>query len=411
MDLPHLRAVLRKSLPEHMIPSRFIGLSRLPVTRSGKIDRKALPDVIGETALSVYEPPSSNTERLVAKVFGELLMAKQVSRHDGFFALGGDSLSCIHLVTRLEQETGKAVAVRDVFEVPTVEGLAARIVSGPQPYSPLVRFRQVTAERKIGQRTIVCFPPAGGLPTLFGQEPVLRAWQPFGCVLGIQARGMRPIETSFTSYSEMLSCYISAITGSIATPLIFVGWSLGGKVAHDVATRLQALGYDIDAIVILDCSAVGNQNGWDDASPNDPYNINIDQVLLEFDPKMSVDFISNLSEDEKVVRVAAVFADIGVFPAQISAQDTKFAHQLLLGMVSQAQLLEGRTAPGYFHGPTLLVRGQENAQKQNDPYLGWTDYCSNIDLLDVKHRHMKLLVGDAAIEVAKVIATWLKGLF
>ncbi|MTH94761.1 condensation domain-containing protein, partial [Roseibium sp. RKSG952] len=139
-DLAALRAELKKVLPDHMIPSRFAGLASLPLTASGKIDHKALPDVAGSVARSAFAAPVTASEQQVADAFCALLDVEQAGRHDGFFELGGHSLSAVRLVARLEQHTGQALGVRDVFEEPTVAGLAARLeaAGGQRDSLPLV---------------------------------------------------------------------------------------------------------------------------------------------------------------------------------------------------------------------------------------------------------------------------------
>ncbi|WP_310622429.1 phosphopantetheine-binding protein [Flexibacterium corallicola] len=125
IDLVALRTSLKRSLPDYMVPSQFVGLSCLPLMLSGKVDRKALPDVSGEVVQSRFIAPANATEQLVASIFSELLGVEQVGREDNFFALGGHSLRAVQLVTRLQAATGKAVTVRDVFEAPTVIDLSA----------------------------------------------------------------------------------------------------------------------------------------------------------------------------------------------------------------------------------------------------------------------------------------------
>ncbi|WP_196223154.1 AMP-binding protein, partial [Roseibium sp. RKSG952] len=124
LDLGHLRLELKKSLPDHMIPSRFVGLGNMPLTASGKVDLKALPLVEGTVVQATYEAPVSPIEGLVAEAFEAVIGIERAGRRDSFFELGGHSLSAVRLAARLERSTGMFVAVRDVFERPTVAGLA-----------------------------------------------------------------------------------------------------------------------------------------------------------------------------------------------------------------------------------------------------------------------------------------------
>ncbi len=128
VDLEALRGALRRSLPEHMVPSSFVGIARVPLTSSGKVDRKALPDAnVSATQRVGYAAPRTDEEKAVAEIMADLLDAETVGLHDGFFDLGGHSLLAVRLVTRLARMTGRDLPLRAVFEQPTVQGLAAAL--------------------------------------------------------------------------------------------------------------------------------------------------------------------------------------------------------------------------------------------------------------------------------------------
>ncbi|WP_259299912.1 non-ribosomal peptide synthetase [Streptomyces aurantiacus] len=120
---------LRRTLPDHMVPSAFVELERLPITGNGKLDREALPAPgIEAFAQRAYTAPSTDTERTLAGAWAELLGfdENRVSAHDNFFALGGHSLLITVLIARLK-EHGLDVTVRAVFSSPTLADLAAEI--------------------------------------------------------------------------------------------------------------------------------------------------------------------------------------------------------------------------------------------------------------------------------------------
>ncbi|GAA4960292.1 non-ribosomal peptide synthase/polyketide synthase [Actinoplanes utahensis] len=122
---------LRRSLPEYMIPTVFVALDRLPLTVSGKLDRRALPAPdLGSAAGPTYAEPRSDAERLVAAAFAEVLGRPRVGARDDFFALGGDSILSIGVTSRLRAAFGVQLSPRVLFDHPTVAGLAAA-VEGP----------------------------------------------------------------------------------------------------------------------------------------------------------------------------------------------------------------------------------------------------------------------------------------
>ena len=144
LDLEAVRSGLRQVLPEYMVPSSYVGLRRLPLTSSGKLDRRALPSVEGEVATAEYVAPRDEVEALVAGVFARVLGVERVGVRDGFFDLGGHSLLAVRVVSGLAEATGKELAVRAVFEHPTVEGLA-RVLSALSADSELAAI--VPADR------------------------------------------------------------------------------------------------------------------------------------------------------------------------------------------------------------------------------------------------------------------------
>ncbi|PMS18374.1 hypothetical protein C0Z18_17530 [Trinickia dabaoshanensis] len=125
-----LRAYLLSRLPDYMVPVGFVRLASLPVTANGKLDRRALPAPAGEAfARRHYEAPQGEAEQTLAALWAELLHVDRIGRHDDFFELGGHSIVAMRMVARLHATTGKRVALRTVFEAPTIARLAAAVAA------------------------------------------------------------------------------------------------------------------------------------------------------------------------------------------------------------------------------------------------------------------------------------------
>jgi amino acid adenylation domain-containing protein len=124
-----LRGRLLSELPDYMAPTAYVHLENLPLTPSGKLDRRALPGLNtirmeeGDRSLA----PRTPLEEIVAEIFEELLKLDWVGSMENFFELGGHSLLAIQLVSRVRKVFGVDIGVKIVFEKPTVEGLAGRI--------------------------------------------------------------------------------------------------------------------------------------------------------------------------------------------------------------------------------------------------------------------------------------------
>jgi acyl carrier protein len=111
------RRLLRKRLPEYMVPSLFVGLDGLPLTPNGKIDRKALPNPFAgmEAPRREHVPPATPSEELLASIWREELGVAAIGRNDNFFDLGGHSLLSMRAVYAVEQRTGIRMNPRTMF--------------------------------------------------------------------------------------------------------------------------------------------------------------------------------------------------------------------------------------------------------------------------------------------------------
>ncbi|ACY13665.1 non-ribosomal peptide synthetase [Haliangium ochraceum] len=139
-----IRDQLRDQLPEAMIPQHLVTVSELPRTSSGKIDRLRLPAEVEEDAPSTEPAQLRPVEHVVRDIWQELLGSRAPSIHDNFFSLGGNSLLAMQLATRVRERLAVELPVRELFERPTIAGLAARIealgpsMSSAQPQLELV---------------------------------------------------------------------------------------------------------------------------------------------------------------------------------------------------------------------------------------------------------------------------------
>ena len=124
-----LRSFLEKELPQYMVPAVFVRLNSFPLTQNGKVDRAALPVPNAENTLrdEEFTPPRTPVEQRLATMLASLLGLEQVSVYDNFFMLGGHSLLGTQLISQIRGAFGVELALRTLFESPTIEQLSLEI--------------------------------------------------------------------------------------------------------------------------------------------------------------------------------------------------------------------------------------------------------------------------------------------
>src|SRR5439155_25992154 len=121
-----LRTFLEAALPEYMVPSAFVLLDALPLTATGKVDRRALPAPEGTSVArhDAYLAPRDILELELARIWEELLGVQPVGVHDNFFDLGGHSLLVVRLIARIQKQFGHSPPLSALFQGTTVAQLA-----------------------------------------------------------------------------------------------------------------------------------------------------------------------------------------------------------------------------------------------------------------------------------------------
>ena len=121
-SISKLVTYLRQKLPEYMVPSAFVTLNSLPLTTSGKVDRRALPapEQKRPDLDQAYAAPRSELEQYLSKLWCDILHLDRVGIHDKFFELGGNSIQAARCVHKLQKELGTRIPIISVFEAPTV---------------------------------------------------------------------------------------------------------------------------------------------------------------------------------------------------------------------------------------------------------------------------------------------------
>ncbi|MFI7024044.1 amino acid adenylation domain-containing protein [Micromonospora sp. NPDC049900] len=251
-----LRRRLADRLPEHMVPSRWVCLERLPLQEHGKVDRRALPEPVDDTPTGERETPTGPVESLVAEVWRAVLGVSQVGATDDFFELGGHSLLATQVVARLRRELpdvvgpgAPPVSVMDLFRHRTVRELA-RLAAGDGGEGGLLHelTRPTPAATRIA--TLVCVPYGGGSAVVY--QPLADALPAGYRLLSVAMPGHDiGLADDPAPVAEVAADVVAEILRRVPGPLILYGHcGPGGALAVEVARRLEAAGRDLEAVYL-----------------------------------------------------------------------------------------------------------------------------------------------------------------
>ncbi|MGW5714909.1 non-ribosomal peptide synthetase [Amycolatopsis sp. NPDC003865] len=248
---PHeWRTALAGRLPDYMIPSVFAEFDRLPLSRSGKLDRDAVLTRARTSAPAAVNTaaPRDHVELALLRIWRDLLLHPSIGVSDGFFDVGGTSISAIKLAHAIGAEFGRELPIRDVILHPTIEAQAALLrADRPAETGSLVEFR-----RGDGRARVVCVHPAGG--TAFCYLPLSGLLPGDAGVLGIQSPGLNPGEEPLPSVEAMAEEYLRLVAPRPEETLVLCGLSYGGLVAYEMGRRLAAHHPRV-SVVLLDTAA------------------------------------------------------------------------------------------------------------------------------------------------------------
>ncbi|MET9907065.1 amino acid adenylation domain-containing protein [Streptomyces sp. NPDC006476] len=252
--MPHeWRAALKDRLPDYMIPAAVAEFPRLPLNNSGKVDRTAVLRAATEANAGRVNTaaPRDHVEMALYRVWRRILLHPDIGIGDNFFELGGTSISAIKMASAVHEELGVALPVRDVMLHPTIEALAERVradggdAAQSAELSSLVEFRAGG-----GRERVVCVHPAGG--TAFCYLPLSAELADDIGVVGLQAPGINPGESTLPGVEAMAEEYLRLVGPRTDEALVLCGLSYGGLIAYEMGRRLVTAGHDKVSVVLLD---------------------------------------------------------------------------------------------------------------------------------------------------------------
>ena len=374
-----LRAALAARLPGPMIPARITVLAALPVTSHGKIDRRALAARDAGPAVDVRTriAPRDELELRLARVW-ERVLGTPVGATDNFFALGGHSFHAIALMSAIEAELGRTIAVAALFQHQTLEALAGVLRDATRHEAPTCL---VPIQRGGVRPPVFCVHAIGG--SVLSYVELARQLGPEQPVYGLAAHGLAAGAAPDRSVPAMAARYVEAIR-AIAShgPYQLAGWSFGGTVAFEIARQLEAAGHTVAHVVVLD--------GWADWG-SDPFPTDAQCV------RWFLDDLAGQRADLQTPADAPIADQLAhglaaARAAQIIPPSTELATIVRLFDVFQANLAALRDhVPGMIRAPLTLLKARDNPRGAGDRDHGWADRAGALTVREVPGDHYALL--------------------
>ncbi|WP_432140263.1 amino acid adenylation domain-containing protein [Streptomyces sp. bgisy084] len=397
LDPAALRDETAERLPSYMTPSAFVVVDSWPLTPNGKLDHRALPAPAPVTGRST-RPPASPQEELLCRLFAEVLGAEQVGVDDNFFELGGHSLLATRLVSRLAALLGGAPALRDVFAAPTPARLAAQLDGGGSS-----AFEVMLPLRTAGRTApLFCVHPVAGFSWRY--SALLGALSTEHPVYALQSRGLDGTKAPASSLDAMAEDYVREIRRvQPEGPYHLLGWSLGGNMAHAVATALQAQGHEVALLAVLDAYP---------APADGPGTGGPQEILTQMYEGYAG--IYGLPEgaspelpDTEVMR-ARITDWLGRGESELRHLDDRQRAVALDIMVNNVTLTNARRLDR-FRGTMLLVVATRKQQEWTSPQ-SWKEFLDGeLEIHEVDCEHARMMEPEPAAEICAVLAPRIAG--
>jgi amino acid adenylation domain-containing protein len=259
LETSELRAHLKRSLPEHMMPSAFVVLDALPLTPNGKVDRKALPaSQLGNGQRHESIAPRNQLEHELAGIWQKVLGIDSIGVTDDFFERGGNSLLAIQLGHEISQRN-YSISPVSIFTFRTIESLSQSLKGKPPGISSdcLIELKPGSLDRPL-----FLVHPVGGTASCYLE--LAKCVDSGQAIFGINAQGLAEGAVALESIEAMAANYIDAIRQvHPGDSYDLGGWSMGGIIAYEMARQLGEKLQRYPTVILIDSyfSSIKDEGG------------------------------------------------------------------------------------------------------------------------------------------------------
>lgn len=373
-------------LPDYMVPTLWHTLPALPVSPSGKADRKLLASLDLTPQTSDAEGPHGLLEQQLCSIIAGVLGRERFGVDEDFFASGGHSLAALEVIAAVEEQLGLSVSIGALFAHPTVQDLAASIAGergeGAE-FAPVLPLREHPAAHDATDAPAPLFilPPAGGLGWCYaGYLSHLPAQQG---VYALQAEAFSDPQAGFaSSLQELAEGYLKLIEKTLAERSLprrfaLMGWSVGGTAAVQVAALAQAAGAQVERVILLDAYPSEQWQGVPAPDEQESF-----RALLRMGGLPEPAAGEQLDLPGTLERLQRAGSAMGYLPEEKLG--------VCLGSMRASAALMRGAEQAFFEGDVLLV----GVPHEDQPYLnaaGWAAHASSFRAVLLEGTHPDLV--------------------
>lgn len=391
-----IKAHLKESLPDYMVPNEWMLLDALPLTQNNKVDRKRLPlpQQVQNDQVGPVEEPADSFEQTVAGIWQKVLRREKIHRKSDFFELGGHSLMAVELMVLLERETGLKLPVNSVFRFPILQDFAQLL--HPQNEVEISWKSVVPIKPKGSKIPLFLIHGAGAnITPFYGLAEHLDAEQP---VYGIQSKGLDGVEAPLETIEEMATYYLEEIRKVYPKgPFHVGGQSFGAYVAFEMAKQMKSKGEPVGRVFLFDVSAYQSDtkmDTWD----------KIKLKLLQQLEKRVVDVKLAILHPESFKRMKMnSFARKKGFAQRWFKKPTSNLESDAFLTIEKIRKLNHKAMDNYvmspYAGEIVLFKAKIKTFLVGDKeFYGWGPYVKTVVPVDVEGDHNSM-VDDSALRI------------
>ncbi|MFD4404682.1 amino acid adenylation domain-containing protein [Nocardia sp. NPDC058499] len=393
VDTDAVLAHATTELPDYMVPTTVMVLDTVPFTASGKLDRKHLPEPV--FAVGEFREPESWLEGEVARAYGHVLGVDRVGADDDFYALGGNSLKSVQVVSELRKELHYEVPVSWILSDPRPAELAKRIETGmrdghitTEPTAP--GFDVLLPIRTTGTKPpLFCIHPASGLA--WSYRPLGEYLTGDRAIYGIQAPQLSGAEAGPATIEDTARRYLDEIrTLQPHGPYHLLGWSLGGQIAHAIAVEMRAAGEEVALLALLDAEA----EGFDRSAVT---TVTAGELVANLGPVMGIDFVPTDATAEEAAALIRqnLGEEFGIDATLIQRMTDAYNQSIRAAAAWQPQILDSDML--YF-----TATGERRADATG--HRGWEPHVrGHITDIDIDATHLAMTEPAVLARIAHVL--------